>query len=190
MAISLDATAVAQVERVLARDRMAMPLPEALTRELGVESWMLTLGPDGKLRAITVLADAIRSPVEKSEPRPVAGHPLDRMLPLPPAGVLAKILGAPTATGRQLADLALRQDDPDVRGEAMRVAVDAMMRDPALEGALLGALDALDDDALAHALESVAGEAAPALLSLVADRARGRPLGRRARSVLTRFGTR
>jgi hypothetical protein len=190
MAISLDATTVAQVERVLARDRVAMPLPEALTRRLGVESWMLTLGPDGKLRAITVLADGIAPPVQMAEPRRAAVHPLDRDLPLPPGGVLARILGAPTATGRQLADLALRRDDPEIRGEAVRVAVDAMMRDPSLEAALLGALDRLDDGALARALESVAGDAAPSLVSLVAERARGRPLGRRASAVLARLGAR
>jgi hypothetical protein len=65
-----------------------------------------------------------------------------------------------------------------------------MMRDPALESALLGALDGLDDDALARVLESVAGDAAPGLVALVAERARGRPLGRRATAVLTRFGAR
>jgi hypothetical protein len=104
--------------------------------------------------------------------------------------VLARILGAPAATGRQLADLALRLDDPHVRGEAVRVAVDAMMRDPSLEAALLGALQTLDDGALAHALQSVAGDAAPGLVSLVAERARGRPLGRRAAGVLERFRNR
>jgi len=189
MAISLDTTTVAQVERVLARDRIAMPLPEAISRRLGVESWMLTLGPDGELRAITVLADAIDPLAERPETRS-AGPPLDRALPLPPKGVLARILGAPTATGRQLADLALRRDDPEIRGEAVRVAVDAMMHDPSLEKALLGALDTLDDGALAQALEGVAGDAAPGLVALVAERARGRPLGRRAAGVLTRFGTR
>lgn len=190
MAISLDASSVAQVERILERDRADMPLPDALTRRLGVESWMLTLGPDGKLRAITVLADALVHPPRLPEPDRFAGHPLDRRLPLPPAGVLTRLLGAPTATGRQLADLALRRDDPEVRGEAVRVAVDAMMRDPSLEGALLGPLDGVDDGAIAQALEGVAGDGATGLLSIVAERAHGRPLGRRAAAVLARLGPR
>jgi hypothetical protein len=189
MAISLDPASVAQIERVLARDRAAMPVADALTRRLGVESWLMTLGPDGRLRAVTVLADVLPPVAPVPTPRAaVAAHPLDRLLALPPAGVLVRVLGAPTATGRQLADLALRRDDADVRAEAVQVAVDAMMRDPALEGALLGTLEHVDDGALAQALVGAAGDAAPALLAIVAERARGRPLGWRAAAVLVRLG--
>jgi hypothetical protein len=101
--------------------------------------------------------------------------------------VLARILGDMTGTGRQLADLALRGDDPAVRAEAVRVAVDAMMRDPRLERALLESLGAIDDDALARVLAGVAGDGAAGLASLVAERARGRPLGRRAAEVRDRL---
>jgi hypothetical protein len=190
MAISLDASSVAHVARVLERGRADMPLPEALTRRLGVESWMLTLGPDGRLRAITVLAESVPPPEPPPGAEAFGDHPLERRLPLPPAGVLTRVLGAPTATGRQLADLALRRDDADVRGEAVRVAVDAMMRDPSLEDAMLDSLEGVDDGALAQALQGVAGDGAPGLLSIVAERARGRPLGRRAAAVLTRLSGR
>jgi len=189
MTVSLDATAVEQVERVLARDRLAMPLPEALVRRLGVESWMLTLDANGKLRGITLFAGALPSPpgvLVTATRRDEA--PLDRPFVLPAGGVLVRLLGAPTATGRQLVELALRHDDAAVRAEAVRVAVDAMLHDPALESALLAAVDGIDDGALAGALSGLAGEAATTIASLVAERARGRPLGRRAAQVLERLG--
>jgi hypothetical protein len=113
--------------------------------------------------------------------------PLERPIRLPPDGVLARIVGGTTATGRQLADLALRRDDAGIRGEAVRAAVDAMLEDPSLERALLEPLEAFDDAAIAQAMSGIAGEAAPGLLSIVAERARERPLGRRAARVLERL---
>jgi hypothetical protein len=57
------------------------------------------------------------------------------------------------------------------------------MRDPALERTILDAIARFDDRMLAIALSSIAGDAAPGLAALVADRARGRPLGARAAAV-------
>jgi hypothetical protein len=189
MAIALDGPAVARIERVLERDRCRMPLPEALTRRLGVGSWMLTLDPSGRLRAITVLGSAIVPPAGDDAPAPAIATegPLERRYPLPPHGALARLVGGTSGTGRQLADLALRSDDPAIRAEAVRVAVDAMMRDAGLEQALLASLEAIDDDALAHVLAGVAGDGAAGLAALVAERARGRPLGRRAAHVRDRL---
>jgi hypothetical protein len=169
-----------------------MSASDAVTRGLGgVESWMLTVGDDGRLRAITVLGPTTGP--SATEPAPVAPRPpraaippLDRPLPLPPGGVLARIVGGTTVTARQLADLALRRDDPDVRAEAVRAGVDAMLSDPSLEAAFLGALDGVDDAGLARAVTGIAGEATDGLLSLVVERARGRPLGLRAVRVLER----
>jgi hypothetical protein len=189
MAISIDAATVHQVERVLARDRLAMPLPEALGRRLGVESWMLTLDADGRLRAITVLGGVAppgRS-LPASEPATTPASPLERRFALAPGGALSRLLGEATATGQQLADLVLRHDDQAVRAEAVRVAVDAMTRDPALERALLGAVQGVDDAGLAATLAGVAGDQASTLVRLVAEQARGRPLGRRAARVLDRL---
>jgi hypothetical protein len=189
MAIALDGASVARIERVLERDRARMPLPEALGRRLGVESWMVTLDPSGRVRAITLLGTGAAPSPPPDDAASVAAveSPLDRRYPLPATGVLARILGDTTGTGRQLADLALRGDDPAVRAEAVRVAVDAMMRDPRLERALLESLGAIDDDALARVLAGVAGDGAAGLASLVAERARGRPLGRRAAEVRDRL---
>lgn len=183
MAWSLDGATVAQVERLLAVDRSVMPLPDALTRRLGVGSWMLTIGPDARLRAITVLGDrkgAVALPPPAEPPRAGSLDPLACTYPLPPAGILARLVGGPAATGRQLVDLALRQDDPEVRAEASRVGVAAAMKDPALERSLLAALEPVDDATLAAGLSAVAGEGALGLVSLVAEGARGRPLGTRA----------
>ena len=193
MAISLDAATVHHVERVLARDSLTMPLPEALVRRLGVESWMLTFDANGQLRAITVLTGAVASAPSLLSSAPEAGpptSPLERRFPVPSGGPLSRLLGESTATGRQLAELALRHDDPDARAEAVRVAVDAMMHDPALEGALLGAVSGVDDAGLARAFAGVAGDGASAIAALVAEQARGRPLGRRAARVLERLGGR
>jgi hypothetical protein len=196
MAIALDRPTVVQVERRLRHDDLAMSLPDAVTRGLGgIESWTLTLGDDGRLRAITILAPALRplradptpaGPAPAEPPRRAELPPLDRPLALPPGGALARIVGGTTATGRQLADLALRRDDAEIRAEAVRVGVDAMLADPTLEAAFLGALDGVDDAGLARAVTGIAGDATDGLLSLVAERARGRPLGRRAARVLER----
>jgi hypothetical protein len=189
MAIALDRPSVATVAHALTRDRVCMPAPEVVTRELGVESWVLTLGPDGALRGVTVLGPPRAAPSPRAALGPPSGaSPLDRRYPLDPHGALARIVGDVSATGRQLADLALRRDDPAARGEAVRVAVDAMMDDPALEQALLAALDGVDDATLARTVANVAGEASAALVSLVATRASGHPLGRRAARVLERLG--
>jgi hypothetical protein len=189
MAIALDRPSVAMVEDVLARDRTGAPAAEVVTRELGAESWTLRLGLDGRLRGITVLATSRAAP---RRPPAFDGAatmpPLDRRFGLPPDGALTRILGEAFATGRQLADLALRRDDPEVRAEAVRVGVDAMLQDPSLEQAVLAALDGVDAAALAQAVASIAGDASAALVSVVATRASGRPLGRRAAHVLERLG--
>jgi hypothetical protein len=189
MAIALDGLTVAQVERRLAREHRDMSLSDAVTRGLGgVDNWTLTLGDDGRLRAVTILVP--KPPpiaVEPRRARPVRVAPLDRPIALPPDGVLARIVGSTVATGRQLADLALRRDDAEIRAEAVRVGVDAMLRAPSLEAAFLSALDGVDDAGLARIVTSIAGEAGDGLVSLVAERARGRPIGARAARVLDRL---
>jgi hypothetical protein len=186
MAVALPPPAVARVEALLAGDRDRMPVADALARRLGVASWTLTLDATGRLRAVTLLAPSALALTEVDAPPPPA-NPIDRSFPLPPGGRLAALLDGPTATGRQLVDLAIRQEDPALRAETIGVAVDAMLRDPALETELLGSLDRLDDDALARALAGLTGDDAVGIATLVAERARGRPLGRRAAGVLARL---
>jgi len=193
MALALDAPAVVRLDRVLERDRDVMPLCEAATRRLGVESWMLRLDAAGRVRGVVVLAAdvpaGVRAPPEPAPatttaPRPTTlDDPLERLEPLRPGGPIARLLGATQATGRQLADLALRSEDPEIRGEAVGVAVDAIVRDPALEQRVLAGLDGVDDAALARSLRGIAGDATPGLLAVVEERARGRPLGDRAARV-------
>jgi hypothetical protein len=183
MAWTLDAPTMTQVERALAGDPASASLPDALARRLGVESWMLTVGEDGRWRALTVLEARVMRPASAAPPPPVAADPLERRFGLPPGGVLARLVGADAATGRQLVDLALHQDDADVRGEAVRVGVAAAVADPALERALLERLEGVDDRMLAIALSSIAGDGAAGIAALVADGARGRPLGARAAAV-------
>ena len=190
MALALDRPTVVQLERVLERDRAAMPLCDAVTRRLGVESWMLRLDPGGRVRGVVVLgadvAVGVRAPPEPeiaTEPAVHAsapGDPLERIEPVRPGGPLARLLGTTQATGRQLADLALRSDDPEVRGEAVAVGVDAIVRDPALEQRVLSGLDGLDDATLGRTVRGIAGDATAGLLAVVEERARGRPLGDRA----------
>jgi hypothetical protein len=204
MALTLDGRAIVQLDRVLERDRDAMPLCEAATRRLGVDCWFIRLDAAGRVRSVVVLGpdvpDAVRDPPpEPASPAPPAmppkgprdgapDDPLERLEPLPAGGVLARLVGAPQATGRQLADLALHADDPDIRGEAVGVAVDAIVRDPALERRVLSGLDGMDDATLARNLRGIAGEAAAGLLSIVVERARGRPLGDRAARLHAHLG--
>jgi hypothetical protein len=204
MALTLDGPTVVRLERVLERDRDVMPLCEAVTRRLGVESWTLRLDAAGRVRGVVVLAPdvpaGVRAPPEpapatKTETPPVPARraaapddPLERLEPLRPGGPIARLLGATQATGRQLADLALRSDDPEIRGEAVGVAVDAIVRDPALEQRVLAGLDDVDDTTLARSLRGIAGDATPGLLAIVEERARGRPLGDRAARVRATLG--
>lgn len=186
--LALDPPTFAEVQRLVEHERGTMPLPDALGRRLGVESWMLTFGRDGRLRAVTLLGDrvALPAPPPVPPPRPEP-PPLERSIAVG-AGRLAGLLGSNTATLRQLADLALRQDDPELRAEAARAAIEAMMRDPALERMLVDSLDRLDDATVVRALGGVAGDGAAGLLSLVAERARGRPIGVRAGRLLRQLG--
>jgi hypothetical protein len=191
-ALPLDAATVAHLARILERDRAAMPLAEAATRRLGVASWMLRLDDAGTVRGVIVLGPDPPAPFEAPAPaeptrRVPPADPMEALHPVPAGGALARLLGTTTATGRQLADLALRHDDPDVRGEAVAVAVDAVLADPALEHAVLGAVESLDDATLARQLTGLAGDATAGLLSVVVERARGRPLGRRAARVYQRL---
>lgn len=189
MALTLDGPTVVRLERVLERDRDAMPLCEAATRRLGVESWMLRLDAAGRVRGVVVFGADVPAtvrapPVPAPAPSaPTPDDPLERLETLRPGGALARLLGATQATGRQLADLALRSEDPEIRGEAVAVAVDAIVRDPALEQRVLAGLDGVDDAALARSLRGIAGDATPGLLAVVEERARGRPLGDRAARV-------
>jgi len=197
MALTLDGSTVARLEHVLERDRDGMPLCEAVTRRLGIESWVLRLDAAGRVRGVVVLADdvpaGVRAPPEPAPatttpPAPVPpasapDDPLERLEPLQPAGPIARLLGATQATGRQLADLALHSDDPEIRGEAVAVAVDAIVRDPGLEQRVLAGLDGLDDATLARTLRGIAGDATRGLLAVAEERARGRPLGDRAARV-------
>jgi hypothetical protein len=191
MALALDGGAVVQLERALERDRAAMPLCDAVTRRLGVESWMLQLDAGGRVRGVVVLgADAgvgVRAPPEIVPEPPVRASapddPLERVETVRPGGPLARLLGTTQATGRQLADLALRSDDPEVRGEAVAVGVDAIVRDPAFEQRVLAGLDGVDDATLARTVRGIAGDATTALLAVVEERARGRPLADRAARV-------
>jgi hypothetical protein len=193
-ALALDAPTVAQLARILERDRATMPVAEALTRRLGVDSWMLRLDEAGRLRGVVVLGPTRPPPFEPPAPAappvraPPPGDLLDGLHAVPAGGVLARLLGAGTATGRQLADLTLRHDDPDVRGEAVGVLVDAVLADPAREQAVLGAIEAVDDATLARQLTGLASDATASLLSVVVERARGRPLGRRAARVYELLG--
>jgi hypothetical protein len=194
MALALDGPTVVRLERVLERDRDVMPLCEAATRRLGVESWMLRLDAAGRVRGVVVLAaevpPGVRAPPEAAPATTVVparatapDDPLERVEPLRPGGPIARLLGTTQATGRQLADLALRSDDPEIRGEAVSVAVDAIMRDHDLEQRVLTGLEAVDDATLARTLRGIAGDATPGLLAVLEERARGRPLGERAARV-------
>jgi hypothetical protein len=184
MAVALDAATVEHLARLLATERTRAPLVESVTRHLGVESWMLTVDATGRLRAASLLEGERGVPLPPVRPPEPPPGPLDRTYALAAGSALARMVGAPRATGRQLADLALREDDAELRGDAVRAVVDAAVRDPALERALLDGLGSADDAAIASVLAGVAGEAAEGLATLVADRARGRPLGARARGVL------
>jgi hypothetical protein len=129
---------------VLERDRDGIPLCEAVTRRLGVESWMLRLDAAGRVRGVIVLAADFQRGRGPARARAGVHHATTPALAPPrpcrtirsngsshsAGGPIARLLGGTQATGRQLADLALHSDDPEIRGEAVGVVVDGIMREP------------------------------------------------------------
>ena len=158
--------------REVTADFESVPLPEALTRLLGEQTFALVYGKGGRLKAVRLLggsqtvAEASAKPTGTTLAAAAATFPgslaelIDRHPPVPVAGQLADALGAQSATLRQLLDLSLHHGDPAVRAEAVRTGMAAVEAEPALRNAVIRELNNADNAFLSNLLRASASEQA------------------------------
>jgi hypothetical protein len=169
-----------------------VPLEEALSRLLAGQSFVLSYGPTG-LRGVRFLgsSDVVLVPATS----PIAADPAD-LLEVPPSGAqaashrpvaiggrLARAIGADQANFSSLIEVAMRNDDPRVRADALRVGFRILDSEPELQESVLYVLDHWGNDQLAGWLATVAGEYAEDIARRTAKSARWSPLRRRAEAV-------
>jgi hypothetical protein len=178
-----------------------VPFPEAMHRLLSDENFALVYAHDGRLRALKLLGSPLAPPAPGTTPVPpppppapgVPASPADlaalvsRHAPVPIAGHLADIVGAPTASLPQLFDLGVRHEDATVRAEAVRAIVSTLEIDPALRTAVIGHLNNVDDVALSTMLRGAAGDHAEEVAMQVLAHARASEIRVKASSVLQRL---
>ena len=158
--------------REVTADFESVPLPEALARLLGEQTFALVYGKGGRLKAVRLLggsqevAETSAPPAGATPPAAAATFPgslaelIDRHPPVPVAGQLADALGAQSATLRQLLDLSLHHGDPAVRAEAVRTGMAAVEAEPALRNAVIRELNNADNAFLSDLLRASASEQA------------------------------
>ncbi len=176
-----------------------VPLPDALHRLLGSQNFALIYADGARLRAVKLLggpqaapapAPAGAPPVAPPPPPPIATSPaaligmLERHAPVPVTGRLAEIFGADSATFMQLVDAGLHNEDPVVRLEAVRAAIQGIEGDGELRGALVGAASSIDIGELSMLVRSAAGDHADEITMNVATQAHATEIRTKASALL------
>jgi hypothetical protein len=167
----------------------AVPLVDALARLLQGQSFVLTYDHAGGLKGVRLLGSSMElwrpaapEAASTSEVDPSASLPaMDR--PVQVDGLLASALGADTTDFKTIMGVALESGDARLRADALRVGLGALEGDPDLNAAVLKALDALDDAAVADRLTEVARDNAEEVARHTARMAHSRQLRRRAAAV-------
>ena len=180
----------------------SLPVAKALTAVLGSDSFMLTYGHHGSLRAITLIGtgqNAAAASTVPALPTPVALMPqptpyaqtseqrqaaiLNR--PVAVDNTLAQALGSISPSANQVVRGALTSDDADTRGAAREALFTAFATDPEIEAAYLSTLAPVEDKRLATMLRNMSPPgAAEELLTALAGRASSTEL--RAKAVAVR----
>jgi hypothetical protein len=165
-----------------------VPLPEALHRLLGEQTFVLVYDDQRRPRMIELLGDHAPAPAPQApEPSPVGTEGVLQVLTRHPdvrvSSGLARVLGASAVPLREVIDRGLGHEDKEVRAEAMRIALDTFEADPDLQAAVLGVLAGLSDAAFGELVHSIAGRRDEEVLSYLATQARGE-LRKRATTVL------
>jgi hypothetical protein len=176
-----------------------IPLSEGLSRLLGEQNFALIYADGGRLRAVKLLgaagppgANPMPAFAVSSTTVPTTGSTalvaaLQRHPPLPISGRLAEVLGSPTASFQTLFDTAMRHEDPGVRAEALRVALNGLEGDGELRSSAIATLNGFDDSALGTLVQGLAGERAEEFAMHVATQARASELRVKASTVLQRL---
>ncbi len=169
--------------REVSAEFTAVPLPQALARLLGDQNFSLVYGEGGRLRVVSLLpgAPAAARAMATTTSTLVKGGDtvsleqfaeiIDRQQPIACDGVLAEAIG-PTATYRQLFDVALSHSDASIRMTAIGVAIRSIEGRPELRAKLIGAASGLDADRLSQLIESAAGNRAQEFASNVTAQTR------------------
>src|SRR5262245_34965801 len=153
--------------RPISIDFTAVPFADGLARIFGAESFMLTYGSDGALRAIDMLnpGPAVAPPLgTKSSPgAPLAAEEAQAQIlqrPVTITGALARALHTERPPIGGVLHAILQARRASVRGAARDVALAAFRRDPEIEAAYLSTLAPVEDDVLAGILRGAAHEGA------------------------------
>lgn len=175
-----------------------LPLLEALERLLGSRSFMLIYGDGDHLRTIELLGSpqappppAALTPSPAATVESPAGGGVAQTLAMlefhPPVSVgghLAEAIGDHTTTMRQLLNIAVSQDEPSVRADALRVWLNVFESEPDLHANVAASLPAMDDAALGQMLRGLAGSRAEEIALQIATQARHGELREKASTVL------
>jgi hypothetical protein len=179
-----------------------VPLPDALHRLLGSQNFALIYADGGRLRAVKLLGGPQAAPpptpaspagapaVPPPVPSPVPTSPaaligmLERHAPVPVTGRLAELFGADSATFMQLVDAGLHNEDPVLRLESVRAAIQGIEGDGELRSALVGAANSIDIGELSMLVRSAAGDHADEITMNVATQAHATEIRTKASALL------
>lgn len=142
---------------------------------------------EGRLDEASVDADsatAAEAQGEASDPV-AAADASQRRVPIDPA--LARAIGADSTSFSDITAVAVRDPNPAVRADALRVGLDILESEPDLSKSFLQVLEQRDDAALADWLTRVAGDRALELARLTASESRNDTLRQRAAAVQRRL---
>ena len=184
-------------DREVSIDLQDVALEEALIRLLGKDNFALVYGPDGRVRAIELLAAGTTRP---SWPAPLLGtsettgvsperqqEVMGRTVPV--TGRLAAALGNRHPTAGELIHAALLQKSGRVRGEAQQRVLEAFDTDPEIEDVFSRTLSAIDDATLARMLRAMGPSHGEELMAKLASGARSEQLRVKAAAVLKHLRT-
>ena len=158
-----------------------VPLPEALDRLFGRQTFALIYGKDGRPRTIQLLGSSSEAPVP-SVPIDGAGPTIEdadavarlfnqpQLVHLEPR--VASALGAESLSVRQLFDLGYQGVDGNARASALAAAIAAVERDETLRSTWVEALRTLDETAFAVLLRRLAGAHAEEFAATLSARAK------------------
>lgn len=171
-----DIRGAVQTPRNVTADFVDVPLQDGLTRLLGAQNFLLTYRDDGRLKRLTLLGGPVgetagtRVVKTTPEPAPPPATPTTDFMQrnVPVTGKIRDLVGDDTATLQQLMDLALRQDDPMVRYEALSAGLNGIDGQADLRSRVVSSLQQADDQALESLLRSLAQERATEIAKQVA----------------------
>jgi len=180
----------------ISADFEAVPIAEALDRLLGSQNFTLVYGDNGKLKVVQLLGVAntqtVVRPMRSSTtissdmtPEDTIGDVLNLPVTLLTGSRLARRMGKRTAPLREVLQTGLGDDDPQVRSETVRIALQTVQKSPQTHAAVAGAVGSSDDTTLANLLRDTAGAHAEEIATMIVSETRIPALRAKANMFLT-----